>query len=242
MASAALGRTLFWAGDAAAATTALDDAVQHRQPPRNNLSVIGALGYLAEIAVQRNDFEAAEQFADRAIEMSRAQGLSEHWVTAIGLVARGKVLAHSGRLDEAAQPLERAVVLVRRGAGAVERAHSLLALARLRALQGEPAGARALLAEAREAADQCPDPGVLKTMLADAGRAARSPRTLPEALTERELAVLRLMSTQLSLREIGDALFVSYNTVKSHVRGIYRKVDASTRAEAVARARDLGLL
>jgi LuxR family maltose regulon positive regulatory protein len=61
-------------------------------------------------------------------------------------------------------------------------------------------------------------------------------------VTERELAVLRLLPTQLSSREIAQELSVSVNTVRSQIQAIYRKLQASTRAEAVAHARELGLL
>ena len=61
-------------------------------------------------------------------------------------------------------------------------------------------------------------------------------------LTERELSVLRLLPGELSQREIGEALFVSVNTVKSHTRSMYRKLRVATRDEAVARARSMGLL
>jgi LuxR family transcriptional regulator, maltose regulon positive regulatory protein len=61
-------------------------------------------------------------------------------------------------------------------------------------------------------------------------------------LTERELAVLRLLPTQLSTREIGRELYVSVNTVRSHVQAVYRKLEVATRTEAIARARQLGLL
>ena len=61
-------------------------------------------------------------------------------------------------------------------------------------------------------------------------------------LTERELSVLRLLPSELSQREIGDALFVSLNTVKSHARSIYRKMGVDTRDDAVDLARGLGLL
>ena len=54
--------------------------------------------------------------------------------------------------------------------------------------------------------------------------------------------MLRLLPTELSLREIGSALYVSLNTVKTHTRSIYRKLHASTRTEAVGRARELSLL
>jgi LuxR family transcriptional regulator, maltose regulon positive regulatory protein len=63
-----------------------------------------------------------------------------------------------------------------------------------------------------------------------------------EPLSERERAVLRLMPTILANSEIAGELFVSVNTVKTHARSIYRKLDVGSRREAVARACDLGLL
>jgi ATP/maltotriose-dependent transcriptional regulator MalT len=57
-----------------------------------------------------------------------------------------------------------------------------------------------------------------------------------------ERAVLRLLSTRPSNRETGRELYVSVNTVRSQVQAIYRKLEVSTRAEAVARARHLRLL
>jgi LuxR family maltose regulon positive regulatory protein len=61
-------------------------------------------------------------------------------------------------------------------------------------------------------------------------------------LTEREAAVLRMLAGTASLREIADGLYVSHNTVKTQVRSIYRKLGVATRADAVARGRELGLL
>jgi LuxR family transcriptional regulator, maltose regulon positive regulatory protein len=251
MASAALGRTLYWRGEDTEAVTALEEAVRWAQPPRNNLSVIGALGYLAAIQARRGDLEGAEKLARRAVRMSDEQGLAEHWVTMIGLIAWGKVLQEQARLAEAEAVMTRAVELARRGAGAVERAYSLIGLAGVRRRQGDVRGARTLLEEARQAAQRCPDPGVLSAMLADserslstaaAGSWGRPVGGLVEALTDRELAVLQLLPTKRSLRQIAATLYVSYNTVKTHARAIYRKLDVSTREEAVARARDLYLL
>ena len=65
---------------------------------------------------------------------------------------------------------------------------------------------------------------------------------LVPTLTERELVVLRLLATRLSTREIGQQLHVSVNTVRTQVRAIHRKLEVSSRAEAVAHARQLGLL
>jgi LuxR family maltose regulon positive regulatory protein len=63
-----------------------------------------------------------------------------------------------------------------------------------------------------------------------------------ETPSEAELAVLRLLNTDLSNREIGARLYLSPNTVRSHTRAIYRKLGVSARADAVARAETLGLL
>ena len=54
--------------------------------------------------------------------------------------------------------------------------------------------------------------------------------------------MLRLLPTHLSFPAIAKRLYVSPNTVKTHVRAVYRKLDASSRAEAVTLALDAGLL
>lgn len=69
-----------------------------------------------------------------------------------------------------------------------------------------------------------------------------SSQPLVEPLSERELEVLRLVSQGLSNREIGERLFVALSTVKGHNRNIFAKLQVRRRTEAVARARELGLL
>jgi LuxR family maltose regulon positive regulatory protein len=63
-----------------------------------------------------------------------------------------------------------------------------------------------------------------------------------EPLTEREVAVLRLLEGTLSLREIGQELFVSANTVKTHAQRIYRKLGVTTRHDAVEQGKQSGIL
>ena len=63
----------------------------------------------------------------------------------------------------------------------------------------------------------------------------------PAALSERELAVLTLLPSLLSAREIADELTVSVNTVKSHIRSIYAKLGVSARRDAIRRAHELDL-
>jgi DNA-binding NarL/FixJ family response regulator len=72
----------------------------------------------------------------------------------------------------------------------------------------------------------------------------RSIRTAPEepVLTEREQSVLELLAHGLSNKVIGGRLYISETTVKFHVRNIMRKLDASSRAEAVYEASKMGLI
>jgi LuxR family maltose regulon positive regulatory protein len=84
--------------------------------------------------------------------------------------------------------------------------------------------------------------GELLDLFADRAPAARNVTPLLEPLSEREQAILRYLPTALSNREIAAELFVTTNTVKTHLRSIYRKLDVARRREAVERARDLRLL
>ena len=62
------------------------------------------------------------------------------------------------------------------------------------------------------------------------------------SLSKREAEVLRLMAEELSNQEIADHLYVSLNTVKTHAKNIYLKLDVNSRIKAIAKARELGLL
>ena len=64
----------------------------------------------------------------------------------------------------------------------------------------------------------------------------------PGDLSSRELTVLELLSSRLTTQEIAGTLFISLNTLKSHVKSIYRKLDVTSRAEAVHEAHVRGLL
>lgn len=71
---------------------------------------------------------------------------------------------------------------------------------------------------------------------------AFNPYREDQLLTERELEVLRLIAKGLSNREISERLFLALSTVKGHARIIFDKLQVEHRTEAVARARELGLL
>ena len=74
-----------------------------------------------------------------------------------------------------------------------------------------------------------------------AALAAAAP-TVTEALSPAELSVLRHFENDRTARAIGADLYVSINTVKTHIRAIYRKLGVSTREDALARAKALDLL
>jgi len=70
----------------------------------------------------------------------------------------------------------------------------------------------------------------------------RSTPALVEPLTNREREVLHHLAALLSTEEIAQAMFVSVNTVKTHIRGVLRKLSAARRNDAIRRAREIGLL
>jgi LuxR family maltose regulon positive regulatory protein len=82
--------------------------------------------------------------------------------------------------------------------------------------------------------------GTFAAQVAAARAAVASDVAVP--LSEREMAVLALLPSLLSAREIAAEFTVSVNTVKSHIRSIYAKLGVSTRREAVLRAQDRGLI
>ena len=110
--------------------------------------------------------------------------------------------------------------------------------------------ARSALTEARETVDtEIAFPASAARLEATENRvgrravvAARRAGALVEALTERELSVLRALHGPLSQRQIGAELYLSLNTVKGYTKNLYRKLGVRDRLMAVQRARAEGLL
>jgi LuxR family maltose regulon positive regulatory protein len=73
-------------------------------------------------------------------------------------------------------------------------------------------------------------------------RAAPPAPVITEQLSQREREVLQRASAMLSTEEIASELYISVNTVKTHLRNTYRKLGATGRGEAVRRARQLDLI
>jgi LuxR family transcriptional regulator, maltose regulon positive regulatory protein len=245
---ATLGSALWWL-DAAdpEAEEALAEAVARAAPGRNSLAVLRALGIRAALRLEAGDEQAARRLVDEALRLRYAEHLDEYWMwSAAGSVA-ARLREADGDVEAAIAVAERAGAVARAGSARLEEGLALVTLAPLRATAGDVSGAAEALDAARAVLAACPDPGRLVHLVDAADRAvrARSGDRTPaaaEPLTERERAVLRLLATPMPLGEVAAALFVSRNTVKTHVRGIYRKLGAADRADAVARARRAGLL
>jgi LuxR family maltose regulon positive regulatory protein len=90
-------------------------------------------------------------------------------------------------------------------------------------------------------AARCPEEWLdrLRRLVADEGDRGTPAVAMIEPLTERERDVLRFLPSRLTVREIADELYVSVNTVKFHLRVIYRKLGVNSRAEAATVARQL---
>jgi LuxR family maltose regulon positive regulatory protein len=161
-------------------------------------------------------------------------------------VALASVLARNGGLREAEREATKAERLFRQADLDVLHLRALLVLAEIRALRGQVGRAAEDLGRARRLLATVTDPGGLPRLVSRVEQAvaeaeSRAPETV-ERPSEAELAVLRLLASELSQREIGARLYVSLNTVKTHTRGLYRKLGVNSRDEAVARAAALGLL
>lgn len=207
-----------------------------------------ALGHLAQQDVARGELASAERRAREALAYAEEESHSEYPHAAGGHSALAQVVAARGDLEAAQAEADRGAELARRGRAPGEIAHSVIVQGQLALARGARDVARACARAARALLDSAPAPGdhLVRRLrdLEDAVGTARRPAE-PAAggdLTERELAVLRMLTGLASAREIADELYVSHNTIKTQVRSIYRKLGVATRAEAVARARELGLL
>jgi LuxR family transcriptional regulator, maltose regulon positive regulatory protein len=244
---ASLSNALFFAGDLAQARTVALDAVERPEAPERPGGYVAALALLAAIDAERRRTASAEAWARQAIAYAQETGQVDLWPIALAHLALGSALARTGHLAEAEREAVRGERLRRTPQPTTAHAHALLVLAEVRAARSLPARAVSDLERARAVISELPDPGRLpaladrvQTMLDVAPTG--SPQSPIEEPSEGELAVLRYLATDLSLREIGGQLYISLNTIKTHTRELYRKLGVHSRAEAVTRAATLGLL
>ena len=239
-------------GDYAAARHAYNEVVATGQLTGNVIFTAMALIGLGTMARAEDDLLRAREHYLESLTLLGNQPLPVRGEAYLGLAHIN--LAQGAFADAEAQ--------VRLGLAQMQSFHQherkigaqlLLGVARL--AQGDRAGALEQLAAAEaQLADQ---PGAeaqfderTSDFLASLRAAAReggnrqlnANQALIEPLSERELEVLQLVAEGLSNREIGERLFLALSTVKGHNRNIYDKLQVQRRTEAIARARELGIL
>jgi LuxR family transcriptional regulator, maltose regulon positive regulatory protein len=200
------------------------------------------------LAITRNDWSQAEASASRARSVLHGTGAEDSYVTTLVCAVQARVAVHRGDTAGARNQLVSAQRLrhmltyaypCRAVQARIELSHSYLALADLTA-------ARTLMREIDEILRHRPGLGTLvddASALRDRLAQLRGSSVLgASALTTAELRLLPLLSTHLTYPEIGEELFLSRHTIKSQAYSIYRKLGAASRSQAVAQAREQGLL
>jgi LuxR family maltose regulon positive regulatory protein len=248
MARFALGTSQYLAGNLGLARRPLEEALELSTAAEQPLLTIVIQTWLSTVAVEEGHQEEAEARARTACDLVERFRLAGSPQASQAPIALGRALAERGDLEQARKELENGLSVRRKlpGLSPWPTLIGLLALAPVLAVQGDRAGARATLAEARSILDAFPDAGIFPELLEhrERGIRARKPREaqLDQELTERELDVLRLLAGELPIRQIARSLYVAPSTVRTQVKSIYRKLGVSSRGEAVKEARARGLI
>jgi LuxR family transcriptional regulator, maltose regulon positive regulatory protein len=202
----------------------------------------------ALLALRNDDVEAAEGHVLEARSFVGDEQIGDYVPTALLLAASAHVAIRNGRGPQARRDLTLAQRLRPQLTHAISwfAVQSQLELAAAHLALEDSAGATTLLREAKQVLRRRPSLGTLVRQPERLRRqlvASSVPREgWASTLTTAELRLLPLLTTHFTFREIAERLFVSRNTVKTQAISVYRKLDASSRSEAVARAVQLGLV
>ena len=241
-----LGSSYYLSGETSAARKWLEEALELMMSGQPLLRTL-CLCYLAFVATDEGRLEESESLAREARTLTDRFGLwvipQSSWVP----IALGRVLSERGELEDAQAELENGLSARRRLSPDLSpwpTLIGLLALARLSSGRGDRSAAQALLAEARTILERHPDSGIFPELLER--QEERTLRTTIKRrngslrnngkLTERELDVLKLLVGELSTREMARGLYLAPNTVRTHIKSIYRKLGVSSRKQAVEEA------
>ena len=245
LARTALGAALYLSGEFDRAVVPLRDAVLHSNASSTLIRML-ACSVSAVVATERGQLDHAQELAATAREIVVSNDLSETPHGAAAYTACGAVSVMRGRPGKARDEFEHALRLRRPwfGISPWVTVDTMLRLTPVLHQLGDPAAAASLLGEAADVLAASPDGAeaqLFRVRRLEEHLSIRS-RSLAEPLTGREEEVLRLLRGSLSLRGIGEELSLSANTIKTHVRAIYRKLDVGSRQEAVERGHAAGIL
>ena len=240
-----LGWALILAGETDEAVPPLRQAAA--LAPRHEQWIVAADAHclLAKAFLVAGELAQAERWIGEALELAHTHGIADLPHVGYYHAIAGALQSRRGEFGPADDAIGLGLEQMRGQADSLLIADALLERALVRRALGARTEARAILAEARAAIEDCPDPGILTQRVDDVARklATAHERASPGSLlTERELEVLQLLGEGLTKREIASTLFVSHSTIHSHTKAIYRKLDGATRDEVLERARGLGLI
>ena len=240
------GIARFLAGDPDEADACLHEAVSVGETTGAYEIAAAALSERSLMAMARGQWDRAEALACQAPGVLHQAG--DSYVTPLICAAQARVALHRGDLAAVHEQLATARRLRPLQTYAVPhvavQAH--IELIRVHLELADLAGARTLMREVDELLARRPGLGILageaRTLRARLSKERGVSVAGVSALTAAELRLVPLLSTHLSVPEIAVEMSLSPHTIKSQMRSIYRKLDASTRNQAVTRTRELGLL
>ena len=237
----AVGMGLYFRGEPGEADRWFAESAALAPASAHWLAGASSLAYRSLIAGELGRLEEQRVLAEGAAEFVREHGTEK--ASGVVPVALGVSLAARGRLEEAQRLIECGAAFLRFRGQPIEVAMALLHQGSVLRALGEPEHSQAAITEAGSIIGSCPDPGILTGRLSPCGPSPRASTSPGDGkLTVRERRVLQLLTGDLSERDIGRQLYVSHNTVHSHVRSIYRKLGVSSRAHALQQTRELRLL
>jgi LuxR family transcriptional regulator, maltose regulon positive regulatory protein len=233
-------------GDTSRARVALDEGARSSAVTAPHIQAL-CLAQLALLEMDEEDWDAATTLSERARARVQGCGLADYPIVALVYAVSALTLSRSGRVEDAHRDLRTASMLAARLVDFLPwyEAQTRVALARASLGLSDVAGARSRLVGGARMVRRIPEATTLRAWLTDACSQLESATGSAGdglTLTAAELRVLRMLPTHLSFPAIAKQLFVSTNTVKTHVRALYRKLDASSRSEAVSHAAAAGLL
>jgi LuxR family maltose regulon positive regulatory protein len=247
-ARASYARALYLAGELDEAWAAGIAAIEHPEAERRSPGHAFARSTLALVAVDNGRPEVARAHAEKAKSIVGRVGSSRSWIGANAAAALGAVLEAEGHLAEAERELSSAEHFFRDEVATVHHAWLVVVLARVRCKRGRLDEAEAALRSALDELNELADGGRLPSLAAEVAAKLEQARSragdgvVLEPLSDAQVAVLRLLVSDLTIGQIAGELFLSPNTVRTHTRAIYRKLGVRSRADAVARAETVGLL
>ena len=207
-----------------------------------------ALAERSLLAMARGEWGEAEILASQARTVLRQAGIEESIATPLVCAVQAWAALRRGD-GEAARQQAVSAQRVRPWLSYVVPSMAVQArieLARVHLALSDLPGARTLMREIDEVLRPRPGLGTLvgeaEALRAQLARQRSSVAAGPSALTVAELRLLPLLSTHLQMQEIAAEMYLSPHTVRAQGRSIYRKLGAANRSQAVARARELGLL